>query len=153
VITVEAWQPLAAKVVKAFEGCELKAYPDPASGGDPWTIGWGATGPGIHNGVVWTQDQADARLMDDLQRFGDGVAALVKSAPTTAGQFAAMVSLAYNVGLGNLKTSTLLRMHMAGDYAGAHAQFQRWNKAAGKVMRGLTRRRAQEAELYGRTHP
>lgn len=148
-ITVTAWQPLAAKIVKAFEGCELEAYPDPGSGGDPWTIGWGATGPGIAKGVKWTQTQADDRLLSDLQRFGDQVAKLTDGFPTTAHQFAAMTSFSYNVGSANLAKSTLLKKHRAGDYTGAQAEFARWNKAAGKVMKGLTRRRAQEAALYG----
>jgi lysozyme len=60
-----------------------------------------------------------------------------------------MVSFAYNVGVGNLQSSTLLKKHKAGDYAGAKAEFAKWNKAAGKVMNGLTRRRTAEAQLYG----
>ena len=60
-----------------------------------------------------------------------------------------MVSFAYNVGLGNLASSTLLKLHKAGDHAGAAAQFARWNKAAGKVLPGLTRRRTAESQLYG----
>jgi len=149
-ITIEAWQPLATKLVQQFEGCKLAAYPDPGTGGDPWTIGWGSTGPDIRKGTVWTQEQADARFAEHLDHFGQGVAALVKTAPTTAGQFAALVSFAYNCGLGSLKTSTLLRMHLEGDYAGAVGQFARWNRAGGKVLPGLTRRRAAEAKLYQR---
>lgn len=135
-------------LIKAFEGCKLAAYPDPGSGGDPWTIGYGATGPGIHKGVIWTQAQADSRLADDVSRFADGVSAMIGAAPTTQSQFDAMVSLAFNIGLGNFKDSTLLRMHKDGDYDDAAKQFARWNKAAGKVMAGLTRRRAAEAEMY-----
>ena len=85
-----------------------------------------------------------------MQQFGDGVTKLVKTAPTTAHQFAALVSLAYNIGLENLRHSTLLRLHLEGDYAGAQAQFIRWNKAAGKIMAGLTRRRNAEALVYGK---
>ena len=150
-ITVTAWQPLAAKLMHEFEGCKLKAYPDPGSkDGKPWTIGWGSTGPDIGPGTVWTQEQADARFLEDLGRFGARVAALIKDAPTTAHQMAALVSFAYNVGAGDggLKTSTLLRKHMAGDYEGAAKEFARWNKNDGKVMAGLTRRRAAEAALY-----
>ena len=61
-----------------------------------------------------------------------------------------MVSFAYNVGVGNLSASTLLKKHKAGDFKGAAAEFARWNKAAGKVMTGLTRRRAAEAALYAK---
>lgn len=136
-------------LIKQYEGCILKAYPDPATGGDPWTIGFGHTGPEVKKGLVWTQAQANSALADDVCEFGNGVLKLVGNAPTTQGQFDALVSFAYNVGLGKLKTSTLLRLHKSGDHAGAKAQFARWNKAAGKVMAGLTKRRAAEAGLYG----
>lgn len=136
-------------LIKRSEGCKLTAYPDPASGGDPWTIGYGATGAGIKKGVVWTQAQADSRLADDVSRFADGVSSLIGSAPTTQGQYDAMVSLAFNVGLTNLKESTLLRLHKEGDYAGAANQFARWRFAAGKELPGLVKRRAAEAALYG----
>lgn len=136
-------------LIKQFEGCVLKAYPDPATGGDPWTIGYGHTGPEVKKGLVWTQAQANNAIADDVSKFSDGVLKLIGAAPTTQGQFDAMVSLSYNIGLGNLKASTLLRLHKAGDYTGAKAQFVRWNKAAGKVMAGLTRRREAEANLYG----
>jgi lysozyme len=68
---------------------------------------------------------------------------------TTQSQFDALVSFAYNVGLSALNDSTLLRLHKAGDYAGAKAQFARWDKNDGKVIKGLARRRAAEAALYG----
>lgn len=135
-------------LIKSFEGCKLAAYPDPATGGHPWTIGYGATGPGIYKGVVWTQDQADKRFGEDIAAFGDSVSALIGSAATSQAQFDAMVSLAYNVGIGNFRDSSLLRLHKAGDHAGAAAQFARWNKANGAVMAGLTRRREAEAKMY-----
>jgi len=143
------------KLIQEFEGCakrrpdgSFEAYPDPGSGGDPWTIGWGSTGPDIKPGVVWTQEQCDARFTEHVAEFGTGVAAAIGDARTTQHQFDAMVSFAYNVGLGNFGSSTLLRKHKAGDYAGAAAEFARWNKAAGKVLPGLVRRRAAEAALY-----
>jgi GH24 family phage-related lysozyme (muramidase) len=134
--------------VQQFEGCKLTAYPDPGSGDDPWTIGWGSTGPGITKGTVWTQEQADKRFAEHLAEFGRGVAKLVGDAPTTQAEFDALTSFAYNLGLENLRTSTLLKLHKVGDHAGAADQFARWNKAAGRVMAGLTRRRAAEAALY-----
>lgn len=146
--TSQPWLEKALKLIKEFEGCRLTAYPDPGSGGDPWTIGWGSTGPGIKKGVTWTQDMADARLSSDVTKFAAKVDALLGAAPTTPGQKAALVSLAYNIGTGNLQTSTLLRLHKEGDYVAAQGQFQRWNKAAGKVLPGLTRRRMAEAEVY-----
>lgn len=143
------------KLIQQFEGCAKKrpdgkfaAYPDPGTGGDPWTIGWGSTGPDIKPGTVWTQQQCDDRFNAHLQEFAQGVASAIGSAATTQQQFDAMVSFAYNVGLGNLKSSTLLKLHKAGNYKGAAAEFAKWNKAAGKVLPGLTRRRAAEAALY-----
>lgn len=138
----------ALETIKRFEGCELTAYPDPGSGGDPWTIGWGSTGPGIRKGVVWTQQQADDRLKADVESFAEGVAKLVRGVQTTQSQFDALVSFSYNVGLKALADSTLLRMHRAGEFVGAKMQFERWNKASGKVLGGLVKRRAAEAELY-----
>lgn len=135
------------RLIQEFEGCKLTAYPDPGTGGDPWTIGWGATGPGIKRGVVWTQKQADERLLADLIRFEDAVNKYTGRV-TTQPQFDAMVSFAFNVGTEAFRTSTLLRKHNEGDYAGAAEQFARWNKAGGRVLAGLTRRRAAEAALY-----
>jgi lysozyme len=140
---------VADVLTREFEGCKLTAYPDPGSGGDPWTIGRGATGAGIHKGVVWTQEQADARHVADLERFAAGVNKLIGNAPTTDNQRGAMISLAYNIGLDAFAKSTLLLLHKAGDYPGAKAQFARWNRAAGKVMAGLTRRRDAERTVYG----
>ena len=134
-------------VTKYFESCKLKAYPDPATGGAPWTIGWGHTGREVVPGLVWTQAQADKALERDLEKFEVGVTAAV-SRPVTQGQFDAMVSLAYNIGLERFKTSTLLRLFNSGDTAGAMAQFSRWNIANGRPMRGLIRRRAAESWLY-----
>lgn len=138
------------ELIKSFEGMVLKAYPDPGSGGDPWTIGYGHTGPDVYKGLVITEAQADELLRADLRKFEDAVFRLV-GWHATDNQFSALVSFAFNVGAGEggLKTSTLLRKHNAGDYAGARAEFARWNRAANKVMAGLTRRRAAEANLYG----
>ena len=148
--------PECIKLVQEFEGCakkrpdgRIEAYPDPATGGDPWTIGWGSTGPDIKKGVVWTQEQCDDRFVAHLQEFADKVNKLLGGAPTTQHQFDALVSFAYNLGPGNLASSTLLKKHKARDYAGAAAEFAKWNKANKKVMAGLTRRRAAEAQLYG----
>lgn len=134
-------------LIKEFEGLRLDAYPDPATGGEPITIGYGSTG-GYKLGQRITEAEAEALLRHDLQRFERAVSGMVTREPTQ-NQFDAMVSLAFNVGEGNLKSSTLLKLHNAGDFAGAQGQFVRWNKAAGKVMAGLTRRREAEARLYG----
>ena len=133
-------------LIKSFEGLRLKAYPDPATGGDPWTIGVGHTGPDVHPGLVITEAHADDLLRGDLIRFEDGVR---KRCPVISqSQFDALVALSFNIGLGNFGMSTLLKKHNAGDHAGAANEFIRWNRANGKEMRGLTRRRLAEAELY-----
>lgn len=132
------------RLVQEFEGCRLDAYRCPA--GVP-TIGYGATGPDIRMGMVWTQEQADARLVEDLARFADGVERLVE-VDLSDNQFAAIVSFAFNVGLGAFRDSTLLRKLNAGDYLGAADQLPRWNKGGGRVLPGLTRRRAAERDLF-----
>lgn len=134
-------------LIRDFEGERLTAYPDPGTGGDPWTIGVGHTGTDVHKGLTITKERSDQLLSEDLARFEAGVNKLAPK--TTQAQFDALVSFSFNVGLGNLTGSTLLKKHNAGDYAGAQAEFAKWNKAAGKVMPGLTRRRAAEAVLYG----
>ena len=132
------------RLVQEFEGCRLDAYRCPA--GIP-TIGYGATGPDIRMGMVWTQEQADARLVEDLARFADGVERLVE-VDLSDNQFAAIVSFAFNVGLGALRDSTLLRKLNAGDYEGAADQFPRWARAGGRLMPGLSRRRLAERALF-----
>lgn len=140
--------PHGVAVAHYFEQCKLKAYPDPGSkNGEPWTIGWGHTGSEVKPGLVWTQEQADAAFLVDVTRFERDVLSLVK-VPVNQGQFDALVLFAYNVGRKSLETSTLLRKLNAGDYDGAALEFRRWNKNDGKVMRGLTRRRAAEECLF-----
>ncbi|MEA1617510.1 lysozyme [Erythrobacter sp. T5W1-R] len=151
--------PRGIALIKRFEGCAriradglIEAYPDPGSGGEPWTIGWGATGADHGHGgrigpdTVWTQAQCDERLARDLRRYASEVAQALKGAPATQGQFDALVSFHYNTGA--IARATLTKKHIARDYAGAAAEFARWNKAGGRVLRGLTRRRAAEAALY-----
>lgn len=133
-------------LIKQFEGYSSKAYPDPATGGAPWTIGYGTT-KGVKPGMVITAQQAEKMLRDDVAKFESGVSSLI-TAPTTQGQFDAMVSLAYNIGLGNFGKSTLLKKHNARCYTCAADQFRVWNRANGKVMNGLTKRRAAEREVY-----
>ena len=145
--------PAGTALIKRFEGCaktrgdgKVEAYPDPGTGGDPWTIGWGATGRGISSGTIWTQAQCNARLAADLARYGAQVAQVIGDAPTSQTQFDALVAFHYNTGA--IGKATLTRKHMAGDYAGAAREFDRWVHAGGQVMRGLVRRRAAEQALY-----
>lgn len=140
---------LAVAIIREFEGLSLVAYPDPASGGDPWTIGFGATGRGIGPGVHWTLDQAEDRLDRDVQRFMTGVASKLHR-HSNPNQLAAMTSLAFNIGLGAFGESTLLRKFNAGDIQGAAAEFDRWVFASGKKMRGLVRRRGAERAMFER---
>lgn len=136
------------QVLHYFEQCRLEAYPDPATGGAPWTVGWGDTGPDVKPGTCISQDEADARFARRLVReFEPGVMEALTRTPSQA-QFDGMVSLAYNIGVGNFTKSTLVRKFNAGDDAGAAEQFLVWNRAAGKVMLGLRRRRAAERALF-----
>lgn len=151
--------PEGLALIKRFEGLArlradglVEAYPDPGTGGEPWTIGWGATGPDRFNGgritrgTVWTRAQCDQRLDEDLVRYAAEVAAALGDAPTSQNQFDALVSFHYNTGA--IARATLTRRHKAGDHQGAAAEFARWNRAGGKVLPGLVRRRAAEAALY-----
>jgi len=133
-------------LIKGFEQCRLTSYM-PTSHDVP-TIGWGSTGPDIRLGMTWTQEQADARFATDLNRFAHSVETMLAGAKTTQGQFDACVSLAYNIGAEAFRKSTLLRLHLAGQSDQAAAQFDRWTKQAGVVLKGLVRRRAAEKAMY-----
>lgn len=134
-----------ADFIKGFEKCRLKAYlPTPQ---DVPTIGWGATGPDIRMGMTWTQEQADDRFAADLARFGSAVAKLVHPG-TKQGEFDAMVSLAFNIGIEGFRTSSARRLHNEGDREGAADKILLWNKQKGRVLKGLTRRRNAEREMY-----
>lgn len=141
------------KLIKAFEGCArlrhdgmVEAYPDPGTGGDPWTIGWGATGADVTPGTVWTQAQCDARLEADVARHAADVRKAIGDAPTTQGQFDALVSFHYNTGA--IARATLTRRHVAGDHQAAAREFAKWKHAGGRVLKGLVRRRRAEVALY-----
>lgn len=131
-------------LIRKFEGEKLKAYLCPAG---VWTIGVGHTGPDVKPGMVITLDRSDELLRSDLARFESAVSGLLR-VPVSQGQFDALVSLAFNVGSGAVGKSTLLRLLNAGDKAGAADEFLRWNKAGGKVLPGLTARRAAERDLF-----
>lgn len=147
-------------LIEGFENYRGTTYPDPGPTGLPVTGGWGTTtdenGKPFKLGV--THDEAYWRALKkrDMARFEAAVNFLIGDAPTTQSQFDALVSFAYNVGediddddiAEGLGDSTLLKKHLRGDYAGAKAEFAKWNKSKGKVLRGLTRRRAAEAALY-----
>jgi lysozyme len=133
----------ALSLIKEFEGLSLKAYKCPA---DVWTIGYGTT-RGVKPGQVISVAEAEAMLRADVDRFAKGVAESVK-VPLAQHQFDALVSFAYNVGLGAFRTSTMLRLINKGELASAAKQFARWNRAGGRVLAGLTRRREAERKLF-----
>ena len=133
-------------LIRNFEGLRLKAYPDPGTGGDPWTIGYGHTGPDVKPGQVITNERADELLVNDLAKFERIVSDLCPN--TTDNQFAALTSFCYNCGPKNLETSTLRRLHNEGKKFEAADNFLKWTKAAGKVLPGLVKRRTAERELY-----
>lgn len=145
------------KLVKEFEGClksvgggRFTTYYCPAN---VLTIGWGHTNDGgrpIKPGDVWTQAECDQALADDMGRFEKMVDRRVK-VPLNQNQYDALVSFTYNCGEGNLAKSTLLKKVNAGDFAAAANQFAAWNKGGGRVLAGLTRRRAAEAALFRST--
>ncbi|MDU4065939.1 lysozyme [Enterobacter kobei] len=135
-------------LIKQFEGCKLTAYQDSVG---VWTIGYGWTKPvdgkPIRAGMTIKQETAERLLKTGLVSYENDVSRLVK-VDLTQGQFDALVSFTYNLGARSLSTSTLLRKLNAGDYAGAADEFLRWNKAGGKVLNGLTRRREAERALF-----
>lgn len=132
------------ELIKSFEGCVLKVYLDAI--GLP-TIGYGHLIKPGESFTKITQKEAEDLLKSDAQIFVNGVNKLLE-VNVTQNQFDALVSIAFNIGLGNLKSSTLLRLINAGDYKGAADQFPRWNKAGGKVLNGLTKRRNAERDLF-----
>lgn len=130
-------------LIKSSEGCRLKAYRCQAG---ILTIGYGHTGPGVFDGQEITQDEADTLLKLDLARFE---AAVNRNMHTISQcQFDACVSLCYNIGEGAFAKSSVVRLHNEGKSGDAAQAFMLWNKAAGKVSRGLQTRRAKESALY-----
>jgi lysozyme len=130
-------------LIKEHEGLRLDAYLCPAK---VWTIGYGSTGPHVRAGMRIAAPEAEVLLLEDVARFEEGVRRI--AGRCTQGQYDALVSFAFNLGLGALMSSTLLKRHKAGDFAQAADQFLRWNRAGGRVLPGLTKRRAAERQLY-----
>lgn len=135
-------------LIKSFEGLRLNAYmPTPD---DVPTIGYGHTGPDVRLGQRITHDKAEEIFLGDLALFENGVSKLLGSFTATENQFSAMVSLAFRIGLGQFKTSSVLARHKEGKYKLAQAAFMLWNKQNGKVLAGSVRRGKAESELYGK---
>jgi len=138
----------ALELIKEFEGLRLDAYRDPVG---VLTIGYGYTndagfGPGVSPGDTWTAEQAEDMLREGVMRFAGNIQSHFAIKPNPD-QFGAFVSLAYNIGWQSFIKSTALKRWNAGDVRGAAEAVTWWNKAGGKVLRGLTRRREAEAAL------
>lgn len=133
--------------ISDWEGCKLLAYQDPVG---IWTVGVGHTGTfagkPVGPGMRISEAEADALLTQDLERFEKAVESLCPV--TSQAQFDALVSLAFNIGEGALGRSTLRRLHNEGRFAEAGIEFSKWNKAGGRALAGLTRRRAGERRVY-----
>lgn len=131
-------------LLKGFEKCSLAAYLD--SGG-VWTQGWGHTGPDVDQCRLWTQDEADDHLAQDLRGPEATVNGYV-TAPINQNQFDALVDFAYNVGTHALQGSTLLKYLNLQKYQLADSEFLKWNHDNGQIKLGLTRRRQAERALF-----
>lgn len=136
-------------LIKEFESLSLTGYLCPAGVA---TAGWGHTGKDVEVGKKYTRVRAETWLIDDLAKFEHEVSRRCRATPTP-NQFAAMVSLCFNIGPGNFAKSSVLRNHNAGETAKAAECFLLWNKATAadgekRELKGLTRRRAAEAVLY-----
>lgn len=149
--------PAGIDLIKHFESCHLKAYPDPKTGGAPWTCGWGET-RGVTPDTWWTQEEADRRLAQTITEVENIVCKHVTH-EMTQGQFDAFVSIVFNVGPGNQwkdgicrlkdgRPSTLLRKFNAGDIGGCETEWTRWISPGSNVERGLLRRRQAELRLF-----
>lgn len=138
-------------LIKLSEGFVGKAYPDPGTGGEPWTIGFGHTAlagpPSVKRGDSMTKARAEAVLAVDVGKFAQGVARYIKK-PINDNQFSALVSFAYNVGLGNFAKSSVLTAVNGGAFSQVPSRLQLWVKAAGRTLPGLVKRRAAEGALF-----
>lgn len=138
-------------LIKDFEGWRAKAYKDAVG---VWTIGYGHTSmagpPNVKAGMVITKKEGEKMLQKDLQKYAKAVDDAV-NVTLTDNQFGALVSFCYNVGPTNFRKSSVLRYVNAGNFKGVPARLKLWNKAGGRVLRGLTRRRVAEGKLFLKT--
>ena len=130
-------------LIKKFEGCELEAYKCAAG---VWTIGYGST-KGVEEGNTITQEEADKLLLDEMEEYEGYINDMVK-VDLKQNEFDALVSWVYNLGSSNLSSSTLLQKLNTKEWDDVPNQIKRWNKAGGKVLQGLIRRREAEALLF-----
>ena len=130
-------------LIKKFEGCKLESY---LCAANVPTIGYGST-KGIEMGMTISQERAEELFLEDLEVYEDAVNKAVEL-PLHQHQFDALVSWTFNLGGANLNASTMLKVLNQGAYEDVPAQMKRWNKAGGKVLEGLTRRRLAESLLF-----
>ena len=133
------------QIIQNHEKCKLVAYWDDK--GKCWTIGWGHTGLDVSDGLVWTQEQADDALRNDLQTAERCINRLV-TVSLSSNQFSALCSLVFNIGVGNFETSGTLQTINAGLYDQVPTHIKGWNKSKGVVLAELIRRRADEVALW-----
>lgn len=131
-------------LIKEFEGFRAKSYKCPAG---VWTIGYGHTA-GVKPGMTVTREQGEAMLRKDLKIYERHVAEALGDTKTSQGQWDALVSFCYNAGPGNLRKSSMLRLHKQGKFKAAAEAFMAWTKGGGRVLPGLVRRRKAERALY-----
>lgn len=131
-------------LIKRFEGLRTEAYLCPAG---VWTIGFGSVGQHVHEGLVITEEHAHHLLRSDLLDAEDAVEDLAQ-VPLNDNEFAALVSLVFNIGRHAFKNSTLLRLLNQNNRHGARDQFERWCRVNGKPVKGLLKRRQAEARLF-----
>lgn len=137
-------EEILTTLIKEFEGCKLEAYLCPAGVA---TVGWGNT-HGVKLGDVWTQEKADAELAKMVKsHLQDAIEASPILESQSPERCAAIADFIYNLGIGAYNKSTLKKRVDVGDWVAAQAEIIRWNKAGGKVLKGLVKRRAREAEL------
>ena len=155
--------PAAIAMIRHHEGVRNRPYLCPAK---LWTVGVGhvlypeqAKLPvsdrlqfplSTNDNRTWSNDEDNALLIADLARFERGVARYCPATTNHQGQFDALVSFSFNVGLGNLQRSSLRMKHNRGDYEGAAEEFMKWTKGGGRVLPGLVKRRLDEQRLYMR---
>ena len=130
-------------LIKKFEGCKLESY---LCAANVPTIGYGST-KDVKMGMTISQEQAEELLLEDLEVYEDAVIKAVE-VPLHQHQFDALVSWTFNLGGANLNASTMLKVLNKGAYEDVPYQMKRWNKAVGKVLEGLTRRRLAESLLF-----
>lgn len=131
--------------LKKFEGCRLEAYRDPVG---IWTIGYGHT-HGVYNGMTISLETAEEYLVQVIESIEGVIEGIPGCKELSPNRWDAIVSLAYNIGLGNFKKSTLLKkLQKNPDNPTIYQEFLRWNKAKGKKLEGLTRRRQWEAKRW-----